>query len=206
MRFLTKRHFPHAIIGLLNRGVMFDINPRKSRQKKWIILTVIAVLVIVGVSFFGIRWWKDRKAVNYGAAQAQNPQTEEGNDSQSDESSSNTYQQNQVLESSSSPSPVAKVTLPTPLLMKSSGNNGAVPNGVEVEFTCVSQAGYKCKVVLSGTHAKTFDTKDLKDNGRGQASVSWLWTAEAGQHSVKAVLSDGKGNEQESSAQTLEVK
>jgi flagellar basal body-associated protein FliL len=41
---------------------MFDINPRKSRQKKWIILTVIAVLVIVGVSFFGIRWWKDRKA------------------------------------------------------------------------------------------------------------------------------------------------
>lgn len=185
---------------------MFDINPRKPKSKKWIILAIIAALVIVGVSFFGYRWWKDRQAVKFAATQTQNPQTEEGNASGSDESASNTYQQNQVLGESNNPSPAGKVTLPTPLLMKSSGNNGPVPPGVEVEFTCMAQAGYKCRIVLSGAHSKTFDTRDLKDNGRGQASLSWLWTAEAGQHSVKAVLSDGKGNEQESSAQSLEVK
>lgn len=193
-------------MSVLKRGVMFDINPRKPRQKKWIILATVAILVIIGASFFGMRWWRDKQAVKYAATQTQNPQTTEGNSSQTDESSSNTYQQNRTLESSVTPAPNAKVALPMPILMKSSGNNGAVPSGVEIEFTCVSQAGLKCRVVLSGAHSRTFDTKDLKDNGRGQASVSWLWTAEPGQHVVKAVLSDGKGNEQESSAQNLEVK
>lgn len=185
---------------------MFDLSPTKKRPKKWIIPAVIAVLVIVGMSFFGYRWWKDRRAVEFAATQTKNPQTQEGNSSASDESSSNTYQQNQVLAASVTPAPSEKVQLPTPLLIKSSGNNGPVPKGVDVEFTCVAQAGYKCKAVLAGAHNKTFDTKDLKDNGRGQASVSWIWTAEVGQHTVKAILSDGKGNEQESSPQDLEVK
>lgn len=193
-------------MSLLKRGVMFDVNPRKPRQKRWIILAVVAILVLVLVSFFGMRWWKARQVARYVSTETQNQQTETGKENGSDESASNTYEQNQVLAASASPQATTKVTLPTPLLMKSSGNNGAIPSGVEIEFTCTSQAGYSCKVVLSGAHSRTFDTKELKDNGRGQASVSWLWTAESGQHSLKAVLSDGKGNEQESSAQTLEVK
>ena len=192
------------MIGVLNRGVMFDVNPRKRNHKKTIILSVATLVLLIGLSFFGYRWWHDRKVAQYAAAQPQNVQTEEGNKSGSDESASNTYQQNQALEASTSPA--VKVTLPAPILMKSSGNNGPVPKGVDIEFNCAAPAGYSCRVVLSGAHSKTFDTKELKDNGRGQASVSWIWTAETGMHSVKAVLTDGKGNEQDSSAQTLEVK
>lgn len=190
---------------------MFDLNPnlnRKRKRKKPLIIiatTALVAGVIVG-SFFGYRWWKDRQVVKYAAAQTPNSQTSEGNASGADESASNTYQQNRALQASVTPNSVTKVVLPTPLLMKSSGNNGPVPPGVDIEFTCASQAGYTCKVVMTGAHTKTFDAKDLKDNGRGQASVSWIWTSEVGQHSLKAILSDGKGNEQDSSAQTLEVK
>lgn len=190
----------------LKRGVMFDLNTRKPRSKKWIILAVAVILVAVGVSFFGMRWWQDRQAVKFAATQTQNPQTEEGNASGSDDDASNTAEQNKVLQSSTSPTSNSSVVLPTPILMKSSGNNGSIPSGIEVEFTCTSLPGYSCKVLMSGAHTKTFESKALKDNGRGQAGVSWLWKSESGSHSIVAVLSDSKGNEQKSSAQALEVK
>ena len=186
---------------------MFDINPRKKSKKPLIITaTILAIAVVAVGSFFGYRWWKDRQVVKYAASQTQNPQTEEGNASAADDSASNTYQQNKTLEATGTPEPAPKVTLPTPIFIKSSGNNGPVPKGIDVEFTCTSQAGYSCKIVMTGAQNKTFDPKSLKDNGRSQAIASWIWTAEAGQYSVKAVLSDTKGNEQASSAQSLEVK
>lgn len=186
---------------------MFDLHPRKKSKKPLIITTAIILIVgaIVG-SFFVYRWWKDREALKFAARQTPNTQTAEGNASGADDSASNTYEQNQALQTSVTPQTSEKVSLPTPLLIKSSGNNGPVPPGIDVQFTCTSQPGYKCSVILTGTHLKTFGPSDLKDNGRGQAVLSWIWTSEAGQYSVKAVLSDGKGNEQDSSSQTLEVK
>ena len=176
----------------------------KPKRIPWIPIGIGILVVVVVLSFGGYKWYQSRQKPI--ASQSPNPQTELGNESKRDDSATNTNQQNQTL-TSSSPTSTAKAgaNLPTPTLLKSSGNNGPVPKGAVIEFTCNGPAGYSCKVVLSGAHNQTFANKSLVDNGRTTPSVSWTWTAETGKHNVVAVLSDNKGNEQSSSTQTLEV-
>ena len=108
---------------------------------------------------------------------------------------------------SPSMSPSSSANLPTPTLTKSSGNNGSVPSGVAIEFTCSAPAGYSCETVLSGTKTVSLGAKSLATDSRGQTpSVSWMWTSEKGSWSVVAKVSDSKGNVKQSPAQNLEVK
>lgn len=138
-----------------------------------------------------------------------NPQTELGNESKSDADATNTSAQNKTLTDSengnSQPQGVTNANLPTPLLTKSSGNNGSVPSGAVIEFTCTSQAGYDCAIRLSGPKTINLPKQKLTDNGRGQAVITSDWPAEKGSWTIVAVLSNSTG-EKTSATQTLEVK
>lgn len=181
---------------------------KTKRSPKLLILIGAAVLILAG-GFFGWRWYRHRAEVGrQSATTSTNPQTELGNESSTtDENATNTNQQNQQLAGSTTPVPSTQssVTLPTPLLSKSSGNNGPVPKGTVIEFICTAPAGYSCFVRLVGSKTINFNKQTLTDNGRGQAAASWDWTSQSGKWSITAILQDAKGNEQASNAQTLEV-
>ncbi|MEI7819173.1 MAG: hypothetical protein WCI47_03575 [bacterium] len=170
------------------------------------IAIVLLLIVVVGVGGF-LAWRslrKSSKITGQGDYQANAPQTSLGNESKRDDSANNTSQQNeQLAQSSNSPS---QTKLPTPILSKSSGNNGSVPVDAVIEYICTAPAGYNCKIIIKGSRTITLTAKAIEDNGRGQAAASWTWVAEKGSWSITAVLSDNKGNEQASTAQTLEVK
>lgn len=188
-------------------------NLKKSNHTKRNILIAAISLVLVAVfAFSGWKYWQYRKLVK--SQQSPNPQTELGNDSSTNADSSNTSEQNQKL-SEASPSPSASQgtqssqsssSLPTPLLTKSSGNNGSIPSSVTVEFTCASTGSYSCLIRLTGAKTINLDTKSLTNNGRGDYGALWDWTSQKGTWTVVAVLTDGKGAEKTSAPQTLEVK
>lgn len=106
-------------------------------------------------------------------------------------------------------SPTVPVSLPKPTLSKSSGNNGSVPAGAPIEFTCKGQPGLQCTLVLTNKSnaANKIDlgAKTIKDDGYGQTSVSWNWNSIAGSWSVVAQVTDGKGNSALSDEQSLVV-
>ena len=98
-------------------------------------------------------------------------------------------------------------TLPTPILAKSSGNNGSIPSGVLVNITCTSAPGYYCEIKLgkSGASTITLERKQLTGT-MGQSFASWNWESISGTWSVTAVLSNSNGQTKSSPAQTLEVR
>lgn len=186
-----------------------SLRRRRKPQSQLLLLAIVAVIILAGVGAFGYRWWHQRQQARLAAAQSPNPQTDLGNESKRDDSATNTDEQNKALGGSTTPTPGkgGGVTLPVPTLTKSSGNNGtSVPTGSNVDFVCAAPAGYQCRVELSGAGSVTLAAKSLVDDGRTQPAVDWIWEAKRGSWNVVAVLSDGKGNEQVSSSQTLEVK
>lgn len=103
----------------------------------------------------------------------------------------------------------APVALPKPLLAKSSGNNGSVPPGIPIEFTCKGQLSLQCTVILidKNNPANKIDlgAKTIQDDGYGQAIVAWNWNSVSGNWSVIARVTDGKGNSAQSDEQSLVV-
>lgn len=97
--------------------------------------------------------------------------------------------------------------LPTPVLAKSSGNNGSIPPEVIVNFTCESAPGYLCEVRLekAGANTVTLEKKQLTGE-RGQSFASWNWESISGTWSITAVLSSSSGQSKSSSVQKLEVR
>jgi len=97
--------------------------------------------------------------------------------------------------------------LPIPILAKSSGNNGSIPPGVLVNFTCTSTPGYFCEVKLekSGANPVILEKKQLTGE-MGQSFASWNWESISGKWSVTALLSNNSGQAKSSAAQTLEVR
>lgn len=165
-------------------------------------LLLIFILITGGV--FAV--WRSRTSSKLAGQmdyQGNNPQTELGNESKRDDNATNTDTQNQIL-SSGSPTP-ASASVPKPSLTKSSGNNGSVPAGAMIEFTCLAPAGYTCSVELKGNKAITLEKKSIVEN-RGQTGVTWDWSAEKGTWSVSAILSNAQGNTNRSDSQSLEVK
>lgn len=181
------------------------IKPTHSKRNKLII--AISLVLVAVLLFTGWQWYRARQIRLKQQASATQTQTKTGNESKRDDSATNTNEQNQELGGSTSPSATAASSdnLPTPQLIKSSGNNGPVPAGAVIEFVCSAPAGYSCAVRLTGPKTENLAAKTLTDNGRGQASVSWTWTAAKGTWNVTAVLSDGKGGEKASPTQRLEV-
>lgn len=190
---------------------MFQIQRQKQRQsrnRKIIIVSlVVLVLAAAGVTTFYAR--KRSEQARLTQAFTPNPQTELGNESKDDENATNTSEQNKTLtqaeENKAQATVASNPSLPTPLLVKSSGNNGSVPVGAGLEFTCTAPAGYDCSIRLTGPKTINLEKKKLQDNGRGQAVTTWNWSAEKGSWTVVALLSNASG-EKASAAQALEVK
>lgn len=181
---------------------------KNTKSRKPIYITIIVIVAVALVGFFGYRWWQQRK-LTQAQQQSPNPQTELGNDTTTDESSTNTSEQNQKLsgsQTSTSPSGNTSNALPTPLLAKSSGNNGSVPAGANIEFLCTTTASYSCSIRLTGPKTINLDKKTLTDNGRGEFGASWIWAAEKGSWTVAAIISDAQGAQKSSATQTLEVR
>ncbi len=168
------------------------------------IVGLLLIFILIASGAFAL--WRTRTSSKLAGQmdyQGNNPQTELGNESKRDDNATNTDTQNQVL-SSGSPTPVS-ASVPKPSLTKSSGNNGSVPVGAILEFTCLAPVGYTCSVELKGDKTITLEKKSIIDN-RGQTGVSWSWTSEKGTWSVSAILSDAQGNTNRSDSQSLEVK
>ena len=103
--------------------------------------------------------------------------------------------------------PPSTIDIPLPVLAKSSGNNGSVPFGALINFTCESTPGYFCEVKLEKPGASTITLEKKQLTGeRGQSFASWNWESVSGTWSVAAVLSNSSGQSKSSAAQTLEVK
>lgn len=175
---------------------------KNGRTTKIVGLLLIVVVVIAG----GAAIWRSRTSSKLAGQmdyQGNNPQTELGNESKRDDSASNTDTQNKVLTSQAvQPS---NASVPKPTLMKSSGNNGPVPVGAIIEFTCLAPTGYNCSVELKGNKTITLDEKSIEDN-RGQTGAGWEWTSEKGSWTIVAALKDSNGNTNSSDSQSLEVK
>ncbi len=115
-------------------------------------------------------------------------------------------------QSQSTSSTTAPQTLPViakPMLAKSSGNNGPVPNKANIEFSCNGQVGASCFITLTNQDNPSenlkFDAKTITDDGRGNTSVTWIWEAKPGTWSVKATQSASGYQPNSSDAQTLTV-
>lgn len=187
----------------MRQGFQRQIPRQKQRGRT---IQVVGLLLILSVLIVGgLVVWRSRttsKLAGQEDYQGNNPQTELGNESNRDDTANNTNTQNQVL---SSQSPVSiSSSVPKPSLMKSSGNNGSVPVGAVIEFTCLAPSGYTCSVELKGNKTITLDKKTIEDN-RGQTGTSWEWTSEKGSWSVTAVLRDANGKANVSDSQSLEV-
>ena len=107
--------------------------------------------------------------------------------------------------------PSGKINTPlsAPTLQKSSGNNGPVPSGVLMEFTCQGQVGISCEIILTNQGNRNevirLGIKKVADNGRGQHFARWEWESKQGGWSIVARVSEGTSTK-DSTAHTLEVK
>lgn len=184
---------------------MYQIQREKQTRKRRraAIIAVVGLLLIGAVT--GFAYWRQRQEkLRLAQEFTPNPQTELGNESKSDSSTTNSDTQNKVLTQTSPQANPAQSSLPTPQLTKSSGNNGAVPSGAAIEFTCSAPAGYECLLRLKGTKTIELGKKKLAEQQGGTAVAIWDWTAEKGSWSVTAVIVSG-ASEQASAAQSLAV-
>ena len=82
--------------------------------------------------------------------------------------------------------------LEAPMLQKSSGNNGPVPAGALINFTCSGPAGADCKIVLTDKNTSevvTLKKKTLTTTARSGPMASWTWNSEKGSWNVVATVS-----------------
>lgn len=96
-----------------------------------------------------------------------------------------------------------------PLLSKSSGNAAPVPAKANIQFVCSGITDASCVVTLinldNSADNLQFEAKTIKDDGRGNLAVSWIWEAKPGTWSVKATLSKSGYRSNSSDTQTLKV-
>jgi len=93
-----------------------------------------------------------------------------------------------------------------PAFTKSSGNNGPVPVGVNINFVCTAEPGVDCGIVLdSASNKVVVGPAKVTDNGRGQYFASLYWTSVKGSYKVTAQAKNIQGGVSSSIVQTLEV-
>lgn len=184
---------------------MYQIQQQKQTQKRRRIAIIgVVVLLLVGAGA-GFAYWRHlQEKARLAATFTPNSQTELGNESKSDASATNTDTQNKTLTQASPSTSTTRANLPTPQLTKSSGNNGPVPSGAAMEFTCSSSPGYDCMLRIKGFKTIELGKKKLTEQQGGSAVAVWDWAAEKGTWSITAVIVSG-GNEQSSAAQNLTV-
>ncbi len=159
--------------------------------------TLLACLAIIAAGIAGYFYWQSNRA------ELANQTMHGRNDTPVEDSNVETSNPG----SSSSPSSNSSVPLEKPVLIKSSGNNGPVPRGANIEFVCQAPAGLKCSVALTkATPAETItlEPKTVQQNQGSIAGASWYWTAKTGSWKIVANLSDGSRTSS-SAVQNLEV-
>ena len=103
--------------------------------------------------------------------------------------------------------PPSTIDIPLPVLAKSSGNNGPVPIGATINFTCSSTLGYSCAVELQRQGiTSVFLEKQQLAGENGQYAANWYWQSTSGSWSVTAILSNSSGQSKSSAAHTVEIK
>jgi hypothetical protein len=165
------------------------------------ILPITLVAITVGITMIFI-WAINSKKPNT-ANETQTFQEKPSNTNK--DSQSSTANQDNASTSTSSPSEVT--SKPTePILSKSSGNNGPVPVGVNINFVCTAEPGVDCSIVLdSGSNKVVVGPAKVTDNGRGQYFASLYWTSVKGSYKVTAQAKNIQGGVSSSIVQTLEV-
>lgn len=113
---------------------------------------------------------------------------------------------NKSNQSTSNNKPV--INVPTPVLVKSTGNSGPITKGTVVDFTCFGPPGYACQLTLkpSSGSAPTFNKKNLTSDSRGQSFANWEWKAVAGSWQAQVTLFNSGGQSQTSDVQNFDVK
>lgn len=175
---------------------------KKQKKVKTTRLLILAALVVIVIGAF-IYQYVYRRAkiypINPGPTiQDEGTKRSQGQTSQPGQNSDN-----------SSSAQTAGGSLGAPTLIKSSGNNGAVPEGAMIEFVCQSVDGASCDIVLTSSTNKNniikLGSKTITDNGRGEFAAFWDWTAQKGSWNVIAQATRN-GASAASPTQVLEVK
>ncbi len=209
---MTTRNLDHYAIIVMNGGNSFTVkktNNKHFRKNKKIALIVALVMLAIACVFA------------YQLTRRESPDLVQGRPSKpiQDSSASSEDPESATNQNSTKPvensAPFAGSTstqaepngLPIPILAKSSGNNGSIPPGVLINFTCTSTPGYFCEVKLekSGANPIILEKKQLTGE-MGQSFASWNWESVSGKWSVTALLSNNSGQAKSSAAQTLEVR
>lgn len=169
-------------------------------KRTWLIVLCAAAVIAIAA---GIYWLSTKKNTDYPISPG--PTIE-------DEGSRRSQSQDQDIPASPGVEPAqnpATGSLAAPSLIKSSGNNGAVPVGAVIEFICLSVDGASCDIVLTNSanpkNVVKLGARTIADNGRGEYAALWNWTAQKGNWKVVAQASKA-GASASSSEQTLEVK
>lgn len=177
---------------------------KKKLSKKYKIVVIIIVVALLAVTVVaGVYIYKKRQS-NKGIAV--NPtqtstQTNTSN-SQSSQQSGQDTNTSAPAQSSSTPAPIPK----QPILIKSSGNNGPVPSGVNISFTCTAELGVDCSIILDSNGKQTvLGPTKVADNGRGQYFASFYWISVKGGYKVSAQAKNSQGGASSSIMQALEV-
>lgn len=185
------------------------INIKHSR-KRMRIAGMVAIILLVLVCIFAYKVTRTESPdVVQGRLSKEVPKPDPSSDStglDSNQNSTNSVETS-VPPAGSAPAQVQPNNLPTPVLAKSSGNNGSIPPDVTVNLTCESAPGYFCEVKLekAGVNTVTLEKKQLTGE-RGQSFASWNWESISGTWSVTAVLSNSSGQSKSSVSQNLEVR
>ena len=171
----------------------------KSKKIKPIkISTVIAIaLIIVTIIIVAVIMVRAKNS-----PQEAQTQTTESN-------ASTPTQESTVQPVAAEPTSPSSIPLPLPKqpsFTKSSGNNGPVPVGANMNFICSAQAGIDCSIILiSGSKQIVLGPTKVTDNGRGQYFASFYWTAVKGTYKVTAEAKNIQGGASSSITQALEV-
>ncbi len=167
-------------------------------KKQITLITIIAVLLastmIVVVYWFVLR--KPPVQTNFKQADSISQPTSE----------SQTIPESQPIEESTKQQAPLPQSPKQPTFTKSSGNNGPVPVGVNINFVCTAEPGLDCSIVLdSGSNKVVVGPAKVTDNGRGQYFASLYWTSVKGSYKVTAQAKNIQGGISSSIVQTLEV-
>lgn len=162
-------------------------------------LLVIITVVLVGIGIF-VYVKSHKKPVPTNEIPTVATQT---TDSQQTTSETSTTQPNTPATST----PQATIPVPKqPTFTKSSGNNGPIPSGITVDFTCFSETNTTCSIILLLNGKQTvLGPNPIKDNGRGQYFTDFYWQSIKGKYIVTAQAKNTQGGVSSSANQTLEV-
>jgi hypothetical protein len=172
----------------------------KSKNTKPIKISIITAIALIIVTIIIVAVIMVR--TNKNATQEAQIQTTQS-------TASTPTQESTIQPAAAEPTSPSSIPLPLPKqpsFTKSSGNNGPIAVGANMNFICSAQAGIDCSIILiSGSKQIVLGPTKVTDNGRGQYFASFYWTAVKGTYKVTAEAKNIQGGASGSITQALEV-